>query len=146
MSKPSLDEFEDTIRKAGGNLSAAAGMLGVSRRTIHNWLKEDEAFKTVVEDARKRVFDKCLDTAYAVAMGVPIIDERTGRFVAWREKPDSAMLRYLLATLGRDEGFNDRVNVSVDNPLPQVIQVVTSRGAGTEEKDEQQDKDERKNT
>lgn len=128
MSKPSLDEFEDAIRKAGGNLSVTAGMLGVTRQTIHNWVKEDQAFKSVVIDARKRVFDKCLDTAYAIAMGVPIVDEKTGRFLGWREKPDSTMLRYLLSILGRDEGFSERVNVNVENPMPTVIQVVTREG------------------
>ncbi len=42
MRKPSFDEFEDTIRKTGGNLSQTAYILGATRQTIHNWIREDE--------------------------------------------------------------------------------------------------------
>lgn len=124
MSKPSLDEFEDAIRKTGGNLSQAAGLLGVTRQTVHNWLREDEQFKSVVQDSRKKLFDQCLDVARIVALGVPHIDPSTGQILGWKEKPDGNMLRYLLSTLGRDEGFGDSVNVNLENPLPTVINIV----------------------
>ena len=57
MRKPSLDEFEDAIRKTGGNLSQTAGLLGVTRQTVHNWVREDGEFKSVVQDSRKKLFD-----------------------------------------------------------------------------------------
>lgn len=124
MAKPSLDEFEDAISRTGGNLTNAAGLLGVTRQTIHNWLKDDNSFKEAVNNSRKKLFDKCLDVAYAVAMGIPRIDKKTGEFTGWSEKPDSQMLRYLLSVLGRDEGFGEKLNVNVDNPIPTVINIV----------------------
>lgn len=124
MAKPSLEEFEDAIRRTGGNLTNVAGILGVTRQTVYNWIKEDTEFKNAVTDSRKKLFDKCLDVAYAVAMGSPRIDKTTGEFLGWREKPDSQMLRYLLSVLGRDEGFGEKVNVNLENPLPTVINIV----------------------
>lgn len=124
MKKPSLDEFSDVIRKSGGNLTQAATLLQVSRQTVHNWMNDDEDFKNIVKDSRLRVFDRCLDVAYVVAVGVPHYDAKTGEMIGWREKPDAGMLRYLLSTLGRDEGFGEKVNVNVENPLPTVINII----------------------
>lgn len=124
MKKPSLDEFEDAVRKTAGNLSQTAGLLQVSRQAIHKWIREDEQFKAVVTDSRKKLFDQCLDAARIVALGIPSIDPQTGRILGWKEKPDGQMLRYLMSTLGRDEGFGESVNVNLENPLPTVINIV----------------------
>ena len=124
MKKPSLDEFTEAIRKSGGNLTQTANLLQVSRQTVHNWMNEDEEFKNVVKDSRLRVFDRCLDVAHIVAVGVPLYDKETGALIGWREKPDAGMLRYLLSTLGREEGFGEKLNVNVENPLPTVINII----------------------
>ena len=122
--KPTLDEFQELLRKSGGNLTNAAKLIGVTRQTIWGWTKQDEAFAQALQDERKRVFDKCLDVAYAVAMGVPRIDRATGQLAGWEEKPDANMLRYLLSTLGRDEGFGEKHDINIENPLPTQINVV----------------------
>lgn len=124
--KPSLDEFQELLRKSGGNLTKAAQLLGVTRQTVWGWTKQDASFKEALESERKRVFDKCLDVAYGVAMGVPRIDPKTQMMTGWEEKPDSQMLRYLLSTLGRDEGFGEKHDVNIENPLPTAINIVVS--------------------
>jgi hypothetical protein len=121
--RPSLDEFKDLLRKAGGNLTKAAALVGVTRQTVWGWAKSDPEFQDALKDERKRVFDKCLDVAYAVAMGVPKVNENK-EFVGWEEKPDSNMLRYLLSTLGRDEGFGEKHDVNIENQLPTAINIV----------------------
>ena len=124
MQKPSFDEFEDAVRKTGGNLTQTAGLLGVTRQTVHKWIREDEAFKNAVADSRKKLFDQCLDVARIVALGIPAVDPATGNIMGWKEKPDGQMLRYLMSTLGRDEGFGESMNVNLENPLPTVINIV----------------------
>lgn len=122
--KPTLDEFVELLRKAGGNLTKAAQLMGVTRQTVWGWAKSSPEYQDALKDERKRVFDKCLDVAYAVAMGVPKIDPQTKNMVGWEEKPDSNMLRYLLSTLGRDEGFGEKHDVNIENPLPTQINIV----------------------
>ncbi len=122
--KPSLDEFEEAVRKTGGNLSQTAGLFGVTRQTVHNWIKEDPEFKSVVNDSRKKLFDKCLDAARILALGIPKINPATNEIVGWAEKPDGQMLRYLMSTLGKDEGFGDSMSVNFENPLPTVINII----------------------
>lgn len=122
--KPSIDEFRELMRKSGGNLTNAARLINVTRQTVWGWTKSDPEFQEVLTDERKRVFDKCLDVAYAVAMGVPKIDRQTGTMEGWIEKPDANMLRYLLSTLGRDEGFGERTSINLENPLPTSINIV----------------------
>ena len=124
MRKPNFDEFADAIRKTGGNLTQTAGILGVTRQTIHNWIREDEMFKAAVKDSRMKLFDQCLDAARIIALGIPHIDPATGHIIGWKEKPDGQMLRYMLSTLGREEGFGESVNVNLENPMPTVINIV----------------------
>lgn len=124
--KPSLDEFQELLRKSGGNLTKAAQLMQVTRQTVWGWTKQDPEFKAALDSERKRVFDKCLDVAYAVAMGVPRIDPKTQTMIGWEEKPDSQMLRYLLSTLGRDEGFGEKHDINIENPLPTAINIVVA--------------------
>lgn len=121
--KPSLDEFKELLRKSGGNLTKAAALVGVTRQTVWGWAKSDPEYQEAVKDERKRIFDKCLDVAYAVAMGVPKLNHNK-EFIGWEEKPDSNMLRYLLSTLGRDEGFGEKHDVNLEGQLPTAINIV----------------------
>lgn len=133
--KPSLDEFQELLRKSGGNLTRAAQLIGVTRQTVWGWTKQDAAFKEALDSERKRVFDKCLDVAYAVALGIPKVDTKTGTVIGWEEKPDSQMLRYLMSTLGRDEGFGEKHDINLENPLPTAINIVVSPKRNTENKE-----------
>lgn len=123
--KPSLREFSDTVEQCGGNMTDVAEALNVSRQTVYNWMKEDDDFADVVKDSRKALFDKCLERARVVALGIPKIKD--GKLVGWIERPDATMLRYLLSTLGKDEGFGNSVDVtSLGDKLPTVINVLES--------------------
>lgn len=123
---PSLEEFQELLRKSGGNLTKAGQLIGVTRQTVWGWTKKDPRFEEALKCERKRIFDKCLEVAYAVAMGIPKINERTMQMEGWVEKPDANMLRYLLSTLGRDEGFGEKHDVQLDGAVPTSIKVVLS--------------------
>lgn len=108
-----------------GNMTDVASMLGVSRQAIYKWIKGDEEFENVVKDSRKRVFDKALETARIIAMGIPRIEK--GKLMGWIERPDTKMLIYLLQTLGKDEGFGNSVDLTTGgDKLPAVINVIKS--------------------
>lgn len=117
--KPSLERFRELCQMTGGNLTRVAKMLKVTRSTVGKWIREDEEFKSAVQDERDALFDDCLATSRLVALGVPAykneeyLDEngevKTRRVLdGWIERPDGNMLRYLMGTLGkRDEGFRE---------------------------------------
>lgn len=120
--KPTPETFKKVISDCGGNLSKAATVFGVSRSTITKWTKEDKEFASIVKDERMRLFDDCVVTARTVAMGVPayedvydengeVVLDKNGkpkkRFAGWVERPDGQMLRYMMSTLGRTEGFGE---------------------------------------
>lgn len=94
------------VRKSGGNLTKVATTFKVARKTIYQWAKEDADFKDVISDERGSLVDECLISARVLALGIPEKDE-DGNFVGWRERPDGNMIRYLLSTLGRNEGFGE---------------------------------------
>lgn len=111
--KSDISKFIEALESTGGNVSQVAKLLGVSRSTINRWVAEDEAFKDALEDARGKMFDECLTMSRIVALGIP--DKAPdGKIIGWIAPPDSAMLRYLLGTLGRNEGFGEHSKVEVD--------------------------------
>ena len=120
--KPTAEVFKKVVAGCGGNLSKSAQVLGVSRSAISVWTREDREFKAIVHDERMKLFDECVVTARTVAMGVPAYEEmrdengnivldENGKprkvFAGWVERPDGQMLRYMMSTLGRTEGFGE---------------------------------------
>lgn len=59
--------------------------------------------------------DECLVSARVLALGIPEKDEK-GNFIGWRERPDGYMIRYLLSTLGRKDGFGEPQDEDADIP------------------------------
>lgn len=120
--KPDADTFRMIVQQCGGNLTKVAKILKCSRWIINEWMKADSKFKQIVHDERMALFDECVVTARTVAMGIPIYEEQydaqgnpildaNGKpkkvFAGWQERPDGQMLRYMMSTLGRKEGFGE---------------------------------------
>lgn len=106
MKKPDVDTFRQVLKLKGGNITQTAEVFKVNRATIHEWVRSDPAFNAALKDQRGTLVDECLQTARFLAMGLAERDSE-GKFVGWIERPDSNMIRYLLGTLGRKEGFGD---------------------------------------
>ena len=79
---------------------------------------EDVEFKDAISDERGALVDECLVSARVLALGIPEKD-KDGYFVGWRERPDGYMIRYLLSTLGKSEGFGEE---SEDADIPTDIE------------------------
>lgn len=121
MVKPSVEKFIEALSSTGGNLSQTATLLGVGRSSVHRWVAEDEKFKEALEDARGKMFDECLTMSRIVALGIP---DKTpdGKIIGWVAPPDSGMLRYLLGTLGRNEGFGEQTKMEIKADVTNTIQ------------------------
>lgn len=110
--KPTKEAFENAVEKYGGNITKIAKAFNVSRTQIYNWMAQESGFKDIVNDIRGTLFDDCLSTARVIAMGIPKIED--GKMVGWVERPDSGMLKYLLGSLGRKEGFGENIDITSD--------------------------------
>lgn len=110
--KPKLETFREAVQKYNGNISKVAEAFNVWRQTVHSWMSEDEQFRAVVDDARGKMFDRSLATADVLANGIP--DIQNGKVVGWIERPDGGMLRYLLSTLGKNEGFGESIDITTN--------------------------------
>lgn len=110
--KPTLKKFKEALKQTGGNLSKTAELLSVSRVAIHCWRNEDAEFEEAIGEARTRTFDKLLVSAEILAQGIPEIVD--GKIVGWKERPDSRMLTFMLARLGRKEGFGDTIDITTN--------------------------------
>lgn len=108
-SVPDIETFRKTVQKYRGHKSNIAAAFGVERHTLKKWLKELPEYADIVEDARGRMFDDTIENAWLFANGIK--DIQNGKFVGWLERPDGNTLRYLLGTLGREEGFGEHIEV-----------------------------------
>ena len=68
--KPNIEAFRTAVEKYGGNLTKVAEAFNTSRTNLYKWLKSDNDFQMVVDDARGKMFDECLSTARVLALGV----------------------------------------------------------------------------
>lgn len=110
--KPTLRAFEKSVIKYGGNVTKVAESFKTSRTNVYTWINGDAEFKAVLDDARGKLFDECLSTARILSLGIP--DIQNGKMVGWAERPDSAMLRYLIGSLGKKEGFGESIDVTTN--------------------------------
>lgn len=120
--KPSAEEFREVVRMKGGNVSKVAEVFKASRTAVYNWIREDEDFKEALDDERGSLFDSCLVSARLLAIGIPAVDDN-GQFAGWVERPDPNMLRYLISTLGRKEGFGDESEQSVPSNIKRGVPI-----------------------
>lgn len=140
--KPSLKRFREAAEKCGGNVSAIAKTFGVYRSTVYDWMKDDSEIERTVKEYRGRLLDRCLKTADLLANGVPDIvpTEKGPQFAGWKVQPDGGMLRYLISTLGRDEGFGESIDVTSKGDSiksePVIIEVIDRREQVRHEEDE----------
>ncbi len=118
------NRFREILRKCGGNLSKAAAAMKVSRGSLYNHAAKKEEWGEVIKDERSAILDECIVSARVLALGIPEKDE-DGNFIGWRERPDGSMLRYLMSTLGREEGFGEsqKMDVSVEDKTIDKINV-----------------------
>lgn len=136
--KPDLQTFREAVIKYNGNISKVAEAFGVWRSAVYTWMCDDEQFQAVVDDARMKMFDRCLATADIVANGIP--DIQNGKVVGWVERPDGNMLRYLLGTLGKKEGFGESIDITTNGKdINSLFRVLTKDELATA--DEQFEKD-----
>lgn len=113
--KPDISKFREILHKTGGNLTKVAATFRVTRKTVYDWAKADDKFKDAITDERGALVDECLVSARVLALGIPEKDEK-GNFIGWRERPDGYMIRYLLSTLGRKDGFGELQDEDTDIP------------------------------
>lgn len=138
QKKPPLNVFRKVVAECGGNLTKVSNVLGCNRSSIWIWSKEDKEFAQVIKDERAKLFDECLVTARTMAMGVPayenVYDEegnpvldKNGKpkkvFAGWQERPDGQMVRYLMSTIGRSEGFGDSPVDETDGTVKQGVPI-----------------------
>lgn len=111
MKKPTAEKFIEVLTATGGNISRAAKVLGTSRTTVYEWINRDKDFADAVNDSRGQLLDECIVVSRLVALGIPEKD-KDGKIIGWLRPPDPSMLRYLMSTLGRFEGFGEHLEVS----------------------------------
>jgi hypothetical protein len=67
--------FRDRLKEHGGNLSAVAKSLKVSRGVIYQWADSDTDFAQAIKDIRGEFLDECISISRVLARGIPEKDE-----------------------------------------------------------------------
>ncbi len=133
MKKPELEQFKEVADACQGNLTKIAMAFHVSRQTVYNWCETDKEFRVAVDDYKMRLYDEALVAARALCVGVPKLDAK-GKLIGWIERPDPQTVRYILSTLGKNDGFTERHDITSNGEslFPKVISL-SLEGAENEE-------------
>lgn len=125
MKKPTIIKFREIAERHGGNLTKIAEEIGVQRWTVYSWCKADVEYQQAIKDQRGKAFDDIYRSAVQIAKGIPKLN-RKGEIVGWKSYPDSQLAKYLLSTLGREEGFGESIDIT-SGGAPIVPTKITSR-------------------
>ena len=139
--RPTAKKFAEVAEKCHGTIGKIAECFGVSRLTIYRWMEDDPRLKEAIENYRGKLLDECLKSARIVALGIPTLD-KDKKVIGWKEKPDSYMLRYLIGTLGKKEGFGESIDVTSKGesikPEPLTVEIIDRREQVRQEEGEEQ--------
>jgi hypothetical protein len=114
---PPIEKFREAMEKAGGNVTLVAKAFEVQRHTVYDWMAKDPEYKKILDDSRGSFLDEALTSARILVSGIPDIQDVSEggkivkRQVGWITPPDSGMTRYILGTLGRNDGFGERLEI-----------------------------------
>ena len=111
--RPDLETFTEVAELHGGNITAIAKAFKVSRRCVYNWIDEDPEFERLIRLSRRSIYDMALQATRVLLSSIPIVDEN-GTVTGWSNLPDSPMARYVLGSLGKDDGFGNKVDVTTN--------------------------------
>lgn len=130
---PDIETFTQAVKKYRGHKYNIAASFGVERHTLNRWLADRPDYAAIVEDARRRMLDDTIENAWLFANGIKDIQD--GKFVGWLERPDGQTMRYLMSTLGREEGFGERIEVDSNVKTQRELECVSPEEAKRRLKD-----------
>jgi len=108
--------FLEALRKNFGIISKAIESCDgaiKSRNTHYDWLKESEAYREGVKDAREVALDLVEAKAFELINGIQIV--RSGKKV-YTTPPNERLIIHFLKTLGRSRGYGEVSEVVQYNP------------------------------
>ena len=121
---PDIETFKKVAKRLRGHKSNMADYFGVDRHTLKKWMNENPEYEIVVNDSRMRCFDDVYDRMYLLATGIPDykeVEDADGKkrvvFNGWIERADGQTGRYLLGTLGREEGFGEKIEIKQETTV-----------------------------
>jgi len=85
--KATVKQVTEAIAKHGGNISAIADALGVTRQTIYNRINESPTLEQKITDARETTKDKVRQTIEDLALdgNVPLLIFYAKTQMGWKE-------------------------------------------------------------
>jgi hypothetical protein len=117
--------FLEHYKSLACNVTQVAKRVNVDRRTIYNWLNDDDEFKQKFYEAKEELIDSIETTLMKRMLGYTreytttkqSIDQKNGRVVTLEEKhvdhiePSDRLLMFYLKTIGRERGYNERLEI-----------------------------------
>ena len=88
MAKIKKERILEAMRMSGGMIAAVAHMLGVTRKTVYNWMKSDPELKAEMEDIREDSID--------------MVESQLFRNV---QKGNQRAIEYYLNNMAKDRGY-----------------------------------------
>lgn len=111
MKKPTLEKFEEIADKCFGNVTHIANAFKVSRKTVYEWINQDQHFADAIELCRDKIIDVAENAVVILAQGIPLLDDK-GMRVGWVTPPNPSSVHYILSTLGRKRGYGEHIDVT----------------------------------
>ncbi|MGB4092737.1 MAG: hypothetical protein WBK46_12485 [Ruminococcus flavefaciens] len=91
-------------------MSRACRAFRITRKTFYEWLKTDEHFRALIDEAREEIKDFAESQLLTLMKGIPKLDEQ-GRIIGWVSRPDTAAIIFFNKTRNKDRGYVERMEI-----------------------------------
>lgn len=123
--RPSNEKIIEVLKKKKGRLTVAATALNISVSSIYNYVRDDEELQKALKLIKEDELDFAEDQLHLLMRGIPVVDEQ-GKLIDWKVRPDNASVMFYLKTQGRDRGYVEKVDGSLNLVFPEIPQISIS--------------------
>ncbi len=104
------ERFVEVFRSNATDVSRACRAFRITRKTFYEWLKTDEHFRALIDEAREEIKDFAESQLLTLMKGIPKLDEQ-GRIIGWVSRPDTAAIIFFNKTRNKDRGYVERMEI-----------------------------------
>lgn len=97
------------------NISKTCRSLKMSRRTFHNWKKDNELFAEAIAEIDESSLDDGEFNLKLMMRGIPKIEDN--KFKGWTVEPNTTALIFFLKTKGKARGYVEKQEIQHEGTI-----------------------------
>jgi hypothetical protein len=112
------------MKECLGNISKACEIVGISRTTHYEWMKDDSSYSEQIDSIEQEAIDFVEGKLFERINGVSIGKKNEkGELVVYDSPPSDTAIIFYLKTKGKKRGYVERQEIDLGNREEQIFKI-----------------------